>query len=65
MAVADELMLDRLSQICQEVIGKFGKLQSLGHNIQRLTLSSDYQECVPALERYRSLLRDRLQGRRS
>jgi ankyrin repeat protein len=25
MAVANELMLDRLSQICQEVIGRFGK----------------------------------------
>ncbi len=25
MAVSNELMLDRLSQICQEVIGRFGE----------------------------------------
>jgi hypothetical protein len=25
MGVANELMLDRLSQICQEVIGRFGE----------------------------------------
>ena len=31
MAVSNELMLDRLSQICQQVIGRFGKFDSLLH----------------------------------
>jgi len=29
MAISNELMLDRLSQICQQVIGRFGKLNRL------------------------------------
>jgi alpha-tubulin suppressor-like RCC1 family protein len=51
MGVANELMLDRLSQICQEVIGRFGK-SSQFHRIKcptyRMGEPFDGRICYPA-----------------
>lgn len=42
MSVANELMLDRLSQICQKVIGRFGELFSVSDNSCGLLIKSSH-----------------------
>ncbi len=37
MSVANELMLDRLSQICQRLIGRYGRLNFIQTRVERLT----------------------------
>ena len=56
LAVSDELMLDRLSQICQQVIGRFGEW-NFGRRIIRLKLimSSEHPQRLQFTQRHWSL----------
>jgi hypothetical protein len=50
LAIANELMLERLAQICQKLLGRFGNLS----NCQFLAIAngcSEYSECLPSVER--------------
>lgn len=44
--VANELMIDRLAQICQKVLGRFGKQPSTAEG-KVLMLHSEHAQCVP------------------
>jgi hypothetical protein len=61
MAVANELMLDRLSQICQQVIGRFGKLLYIRPHWEILTVYSDHSQCIWSSEHYCPLFSDKIQ----
>jgi hypothetical protein len=50
LAIANELMLERLAQICQKLLGRFGNLSKC----QFLAVAngrSEYSECLPFVER--------------
>lgn len=51
LAVANELMLEELSTICQQVIGSYGKFRVLcSQTYFRLTQSSEHKKCKSAPE---------------
>ena len=56
MAISNELMLDRLSQICQKVIGQFGRSCPRHRKLPRANLDSDYAEYLDSIEPYQPLL---------
>ena len=60
MSAANELMLDRLSQVCQKVLGRFGmsRCSSFGFETD---VSSKYAKCLSSSERRGSLLGDGIQ----
>lgn len=63
MSIANELMLDRLAQICQKILGRFGKsVLDLGSwGSPPLTIRSVDKEYFNSLEPHQSLLRHRIQ----
>ena len=61
MSIANELMLDRLSQICQKIIGRFGKLCAHCRSLAKADVSSDYTEYFGSLKPHQSLLSHRIQ----
>jgi len=50
MGIADELMLDRLSQICQKIIGRFGRLLFPKNELPTTNSSSIYPQYLDASE---------------
>ena len=53
LSVANELMLDRLSQSCQVVLGRYGKPSINAVNEFRIDLSSEHSQCLPVAQRSR------------
>ena len=64
MSVANELMIDRLTQICQKMLGRFGDyFYTENHaRVVRADRFSKYPQCMPASQCSRTVLRDRIQG---
>lgn len=57
MAVANELMIDRLSQICSKFLGKHGQSCCCSFEIAKFTdKQSDDTQCVPTIECCSSML---------
>ena len=62
MSIANELMLDRLSQVCQRLIGRYG--MSIINSIVGSSLIgySQCSECVLIIDRHCAKLGSRIQG---
>lgn len=56
MSIANELMLDRLSQICQKILGRFGMSNSHPYTLLLTHIHSDHSEYFNSLEPYQPLL---------
>ena len=65
LSVANELMLDRLAQVCQKVLGQFGKIFEVLLCDFATDFHSQYSQCMPVTQRCGPLLRHRVQGCRS
>lgn len=63
MSVANELMLDRLSQTCQMVIGRYGKPRSISSTSSFLLIfCSNYPKRMWSTQRHRAKLSHGVQG---
>lgn len=62
MSVANELMLDRLQQSCQKVLGSFGKTCKRAVDM-KANLSSEHSQRVPATQRCGFMFGHRVQRR--
>lgn len=50
LSVANELMLDRLSQSCQAVLGRYGEFRSSMSRLTKADDASDYTQCLPTTQ---------------
>lgn len=64
MSVANELMLDRLTQVCQRLIGRYGE-QVHTHQCSKLTIFSQCSQCLFLTHGNSTKLSGRVQGRSS
>lgn len=63
MSAANELMMDRLAQICQKMLGRFGKCPIPGRRRLLTNSSSQHAECLSASQCSCSMFSDWIQGR--
>jgi alpha-tubulin suppressor-like RCC1 family protein len=63
MSVANELMLDRLAQCCQKMLGRFGTIYALSLCCSIADFNSQYAQCLSATQCRRTVFGDSIQRR--